>query len=143
MEFLKSWQPWKHISTRLQTTNAGSIDIVIPGIESVTASNSFFTIDILFFRPRAKILMEVMFGYHPIHFMTFFFNPRTRKMQQYTSDERNSCLEYIKQEMIIFATISDNDTQSKDNNNIKSTERRPGEVNQALRIIQQYYEEEE
>ncbi|CAF2101289.1 unnamed protein product [Rotaria magnacalcarata] len=59
--------------------------------------------------------------------------------REWMSNER----EYIKQEMIIFATISDNDTQSKHNNNIKSAKRRPGETNQALRIIQQYYDEEE
>jgi len=102
----------------------------------------FFTIDILFFRQRAKILMEVMFDYHPIHFMALFLNSRTRKMKQCTNDQRNSCLEYIKQEMIIFDTY-DNDTQSEDNNNNKSTRRRPGEANQALQIMQQYYEEED
>ena len=57
-----------------------------------------------------------MFDYHPIHFMALFLNPRTRKMKQCTNDERNSCLEYIKQEMIIFDAF-DNDTQSEDNNN--------------------------
>jgi hypothetical protein len=74
--------------------------------------------------------------------MALFLNPRTRKMKQCTNDQRNSCLEYIKQEMIIFDTY-DNDTQSEDNNNNKSTRRRPGEANQALRIMQQYYEEED
>ncbi|CAF4325427.1 unnamed protein product [Rotaria magnacalcarata] len=48
---------------------------------------------------------------------------------------------YIKQEMIIFDTF-DNGTQSEDNNNNRLTKRWRGDANQALRMMQQYYEED-
>ena len=63
-------------------------------------------------------------------------------MKQCTNDQNNSCLEYIKQEMTIFDTF-DFDKQSADNNNNKSTNRRPDDANQTLRIMQQCYEEED
>ncbi|CAF3806925.1 unnamed protein product [Rotaria sordida] len=119
IEFLK---PWKHVSTRLQSTNIPSIHIVIPGIESLKTSLEFIfhdtkfehDKDMMFFRQRGKILIDAMFDYHPIHLMALFLNPRTRKMKQCTNSQRQSCLEYIKQEMIMFDAF-DSDTQSIDN----------------------------
>ncbi|CAF1346213.1 unnamed protein product [Rotaria sordida] len=84
--------------------------------------------------------MEVMFDYHPIHLMTLFLNPRTRKMKQCIDYQRNSCLEYIKQEMIIFDTL-DSYTQLKNNN--KSIRKISNDVNRTLRIMQQYYEQQD
>jgi len=51
-----------------------------------------------------------MFDYHPIHLMALFLNPRTRKMKHCSNNQRNSCLEYIKQGMTMFDAL-DNDTQ--------------------------------
>ncbi len=51
-------------------------------------------------------------------------------MKQCSNNQRNSCLEYIKQAMILFNAL-DNDTQSNDSNDI-STRRTPVKVNQAL-----------
>ncbi|CAF2813346.1 unnamed protein product [Rotaria sp. Silwood2] len=62
-------------------------------------------------------------------------------MKQNTDNQRNSCLKYIKQEMIMFDTL-DSDTQLKSNNN-KSTRKTSDEVNRTLRIMQQYYEQED
>ncbi|CAF4122372.1 unnamed protein product, partial [Rotaria sordida] len=119
IEFLK---PWKHVSTRLQSTNIPSIHVVIPGIESLKtrlesiSNDAKFAHekDMMFFRQRGKILIDAMFDYHPIHLMALFLNPRTRKMKQCTNSQRQSCLEYIKQEMIMFDAF-DSDTQSIDN----------------------------
>jgi hypothetical protein len=82
-----------------------------------------------------------MFDYHPIHLMALFLNPGTRKMKQCSNTERNTCLEYIKQEMIMFDAL-DNDAQPINNNNT-STKRTPVKVNQTVRIMQHYYEEED
>ncbi|CAF1411802.1 unnamed protein product [Rotaria sordida] len=119
IEFLK---PWKHVSTRLQSTNIPSIHVVIPSIESLktrleSISNDTkfaYEKDMMFFRQRGKILIDAMFDYHPIHLMALFLNPRTRKMKQCTNSQRQSCLEYIKQEMIMFDAF-DSDTLSIDN----------------------------
>lgn len=51
IEFLK---PWKHISTRLQTTNIPSIHVVIPGIESVKASLEWMSNDTKLSNERGK-----------------------------------------------------------------------------------------
>ncbi|CAF2892359.1 unnamed protein product [Rotaria sp. Silwood2] len=82
-----------------------------------------------------------MFDYHLIHLMTLFLNPRTRKMKQCTDNQRNSYLEYIKQEMIMF-DILDNGTELKNKNN-KSIRKTSDTVNRTLRIMQQYYEQED
>ncbi|CAF1331161.1 unnamed protein product [Rotaria sordida] len=125
-----------------------SIHVVIPGIESLKTSlqltsndtKSSNEKDMTFFRTHGKLSMEVICDYHPIHLMTLFLNPRTRKMKQCTDYQRNSCLEYIKQEMIIFDTL-DSDTQLKNNN--KSIRKISNDVNRTLRIMQQYYEQQD
>ncbi|CAF0926191.1 unnamed protein product [Rotaria sordida] len=95
----------------------------------------------MFFRQRGKILIDAMLDYHPIHLMTLFLNPRTRKMKQCTNSQRQSCLEYIKQEMIMFDAF-DSDTQSIDNSDI-SKRKTYDKQNITDRIMQQYYEEED
>jgi hypothetical protein len=82
-----------------------------------------------------------MFDYHPIHLMALFVNPRTKKMKQCTNTERNSCLEYVKQEMLIFDAL-DNNIQPNSKHDT-STRRTPVAVNQVLRIMENYYEEED
>ncbi|CAF1154087.1 unnamed protein product [Rotaria sordida] len=92
IEFLK---PWKQVSTRLQTTNIPSIYVVIPGVESLKTSLQLTSNDtklsnekdMTLFRTREKLLMEVMFDYHPIHLMGLFLNSRTRKMKQCTDNQ--------------------------------------------------------
>jgi hypothetical protein len=37
-----------------------------------------------------------------IHFMGTLFNPKTRKMNHLTAKQRDECIEYVKQEMLIF-----------------------------------------
>lgn len=100
-----------------------------------------FIIDVLFFRERGMFLLEVMFDYHPIHLMALFLNPRTRKMKQCTNDQRTSCLEYIKEEMIMFDAL-DGDAQQNDDNN-KSIIRTIPKDDCTLRIMHHYYEEED
>ncbi|CAF1285849.1 unnamed protein product [Rotaria sordida] len=51
IEFLK---PWKHVSTRLQSTNIPSIHIVIPGIESLKTSLEFIFHDTKFEHDKGK-----------------------------------------------------------------------------------------
>lgn len=95
----------------------------------------------MFFRERGIILLEAMLDYHPIHLMALFLNPKTRKMKQCTIDQRNSCLEYIKEEMIMFDAL-DNDAQPNDDNLI-SIKRAVPKDDYTLRIMQHYYEEED
>jgi hypothetical protein len=94
-----------------------------------------------FFRQRGMILLETMFDYHPIHLMALFLNPKTRKMKQCTNDQRNSCLEYIKEEMIMFDAL-DGDARPNDDN-ITLMRRTAPTDERTLRIMQHYYEEED
>ena len=80
-----------------------------------------------------------MFDYHPIHLMSLFLNPRTRKMKQCTAEQRNSCLEYIKQEMILFDALR-NDIASINNNTL--ARRTVFQPTQSFRIMERYYEDE-
>lgn len=95
----------------------------------------------MFFRERGMILLDTMFDYHPIHLMGLFLNPRTRKMKQCTNDQRNSCIEYIKEEMILFdataVVVQPND------DNLTSSRQTARTDDRTLRIMQQYYDEED
>lgn len=75
----------------------------------------------MFFRERGMFLLDSMFDYHPVHLMALSLNSRTRKMKQCTNNQRNSCIGYIKEEMILFDAADD----------------------RTLRIMQHYYDEEE
>lgn len=101
----------------------------------------FLTIDVIFFRERGVILLDAMFDYHPIHLMALFLNPRTRKMKQCTNGQRNSCIEYIKEEMILF-DAADNVIQSNDNN-LMSFRQTTRADDRTLRIMENYYDEED
>ena len=101
----------------------------------------FLITDVMFFRERGMILLDAMFDYHPIHLMALFLNPRTRRMKQCTSDQRNSCIEYIKEEMILFDATGVV-VQPKDNNPISSGQTARTD-DRTLRIMQQYYDEED
>jgi hypothetical protein len=97
--------------------------------------------DVMFFRERGMILLDAMFDYHPVHLMALFLNPRTRKMKQCTNNQRNSCIEYIKQEMILFDAVNDL-IQSNDDNST-SIRRTTHTNDRTLRIMEIYYDEEE
>jgi hypothetical protein len=56
----------------------------------------------MFFRQRAKQVIKEMISFDFIHLMGTFFNPKTRKMTFLTAKQREECIEYVKQEMLIF-----------------------------------------
>lgn len=96
-------------------------------------------LDIVFFCERAKILLDIMFDYHPVHLMALFLNPRTRKMKQCSSTQRNCCLEYVKQEMLLFdASYIQIGTVDRD----LPTKHPKPHSGQIFRIMERYYEDE-
>jgi hypothetical protein len=54
-----------------------------------------------FFRQRAKQVIKEMINFDPIHLMGTF-NPKPRKMNHLTAKQREECIEYAKQEMLLF-----------------------------------------
>jgi hypothetical protein len=64
--------------------------------------NNSLSIGIMFFRQRAKQVIKEMISFDPIHLMGAFFNPKTRRMAFLTAKQREECIEYVKQEMLIF-----------------------------------------
>jgi hypothetical protein len=59
-----------------------------------------------------------MINFEPIHLMGNFFNPKTRKMSHLTVKQREECIEYVKQEMLLF----DVDQQIKSSSNKKQVQ---------------------
>jgi hypothetical protein len=55
-----------------------------------------------------------MIDYDPIHLMATFLNPKTRKMNHLSPKRKDECIEYVKQEMLLFDV----------NQNVKSTSTR-------------------
>ena len=54
-----------------------------------------------------------MITFDPIHLTGTFFNPKTRKMNHISAKQREECIEYVKQEMLLFD--SDQQVQSSSN----------------------------
>ncbi|CAF1110190.1 unnamed protein product [Adineta ricciae] len=105
IEFLK---PWTYVMKRVQSSLVPSVHTVTPIIFMVNSSLDIKANDskqekgIMFFRQRAKQIMKQMIIFDPIHLIETFFNPKTRKMTFLTAKQREECLEYVKQEMLIF-----------------------------------------
>ncbi|CAF1370514.1 unnamed protein product [Adineta ricciae] len=66
-------------------------------------------------------------------------------MKQCTDDQRNSCLEYIKQEMIMFDAFDNDNEKQLENSNFSNTlkKRRGNERIQTGCIMEKYYDEED
>ena len=47
-------------------------------------------------------MLEEKISFESIHLMGTFFNPKTRKMKHLSQKQRDECIEYMKQEMLIF-----------------------------------------
>lgn len=123
IEFLK---PWTFLMKRVQSSLTPSIHTVTPSISVINSSlehkstdpkqdksndfnSSFCLFEIFFtgfgfFRQRAKQIIKEMINFDPIHLMGTFFNPKTRKMNHLSAKQREECIEYVKQEMLLFDT---------------------------------------
>lgn len=62
-------------------------------------------------------------------------------MKQCTNDQRNSCIEYIKEQMILFDAT--NDIAQPNDDNIKLFRQAASTDDRTLRIMQHYYDEED
>ena len=123
VEFLK---PWTFFMKRVQSSLTPSIHTVTPSIFVINSSlenkstdpkqdksnhfnSPFYLSKVLFtgfgfFRQRAKQMIKEMINFDPIHLMGTFFNPKTRKMNHLSTKQREECIEYVKQEMLLFDT---------------------------------------
>ncbi|CAF3719510.1 unnamed protein product [Adineta steineri] len=105
IEFLK---PWTFVMKRIQSSLIPSIHTVTPSIFIINTSLDVKPTDakqekgIMFFRQRAKQVMKEMICFDPIHLMGTFFNPKTRHMKHLTAKQREECIEYVKQEMLMM-----------------------------------------
>jgi hypothetical protein len=139
IDFLK---PWTFVMKRVQSSQVPSIHTVTPSIFVINSSlenksndpkqdksndfnNLFYFSEVIlsftgfsFFRQRAKQIIKEMINFDPIHLMGTFFNPKTRKMNHLSVKQREECIEYVKQEMLIF----DVDQKVKSSSNRKQVQ---------------------
>jgi hypothetical protein len=62
----------------------------------------FFNSGFTFFRQGGKKIIKEKIQFDPIHLMGTFLNPKTRKMKHLSVRQREECIKYFKQEMLLF-----------------------------------------
>ena len=123
IEFLR---PLTFVMKRIQASMIPSIHTVTPSICVINSSlevkqgdakqdkgkeflksSRFYKFFLLFlkvfffFRQRAKQILMEMIIFDPLHLMATFLNPKTRKMNHLSTKQREECIEYIKEEMLL------------------------------------------
>ncbi len=132
IDFLK---PWTFVMKRVQSSQTPSIHTVTPSISVINSSSEnksndpkqdksnhfnylFYLSEVVsftgfsFFRQRAKQIIKEMIHFDPIHLMGTFLNPKTRKMNHLSAKQREECIEYVKQEMLLFDTNQEVESSS-------------------------------
>jgi hypothetical protein len=62
----------------------------------------FFFTGFTYFRTRAKQIIKEKIQFDPIQLMGTFLNPKSRKMKHLSAIQRDECIEYVKEEMLLF-----------------------------------------
>ncbi|CAF1381928.1 unnamed protein product [Didymodactylos carnosus] len=93
---------------RVQSSKIPSIHTVTPSICFINSSLENKLLDgkqdkgSSYFCTRAKQIMKEKIQFDPIQLTGTFFNPKTRRMKHLSTRQRDECIVYVKQEMLLF-----------------------------------------